>query len=72
MNLDDLTDEQIQQLDSIKSIVGHCVVMLLAQRKTINTANLLSQIAGEMEKIPERSEFNKYRATLEFVGTVSQ
>jgi hypothetical protein len=71
MNITSLTDEEAQQLESIKGAIGHCVIALLSNKKNINTANILSQIVNEMEKATDETEFKRFRASLEIVGTSS-
>ncbi|HHB1424441.1 TPA: hypothetical protein ACOQZT_000385 [Serratia odorifera] len=71
MSITSLTDEEAQQLESIKSAIGHCVITLLSKQKAINTANILSQIVNEMEKATDETEFRRFRASLEIVGTSS-
>ncbi|EPA6639525.1 biofilm development regulator YmgB/AriR family protein [Serratia bockelmannii] len=52
--------------------LGRCVIAILVRKKIVNTDNILSQIVAEMEKASDNDEFQLYRNTLEFVGTLSK
>lgn len=47
-------------------------LIFLFAKKIVNTDNILSQIVAEMEKASDNDEFQLYRDTLEFVGTLSK
>lgn len=70
MSIHCLTDEESQQLDEMEKVLGRCVIDLIVRKRTINTTNILSQIAKEMEKTPDEDQFLLYRTALEFVGTL--
>ena len=72
MSIHCLTDEESQLLDEMEKVLGRCVIDLIVRKRTINTANILSQIAKEMEKTPDKDQFLLYRTALEFVGTLTK
>ncbi|WP_390903423.1 biofilm development regulator YmgB/AriR family protein [Serratia proteamaculans] len=56
----------------MEKVLGRCVIDLIVRKRTINTANILSQIVREMEKTPDNNQFQLYRTALEFVGTLTK
>ncbi|HBC0578246.1 TPA: biofilm development regulator YmgB/AriR family protein [Serratia marcescens] len=72
MSIHYLTDNDAQQLDGMEKVLGRCVIDLIVRKRTINTANILSQLVKEMEKTPDNYQFLLYRTTLEFVGTLTK
>ncbi|PNU39710.1 biofilm development regulator YmgB/AriR family protein [Serratia marcescens] len=72
MSIHYLTDNDAQQLDEMEKVLGRCVIDLIVRKRTINTANILSQLVKEMEKTPDNNQFLLYRTALEFVGTLTK
>ncbi|BEN13630.1 MULTISPECIES: biofilm development regulator YmgB/AriR family protein [Serratia] len=72
MSIHYLTDNDAQQLDEMEKVLGRCVIDLIVRKRTINTANILSQLVKEMEKTPDNHQFLLYRTALEFVGTLTK
>ncbi|RFT79970.1 hypothetical protein DX900_15485 [Serratia marcescens] len=72
MSIHYLTDSETQNLEKVSTVLGRCVIDLLVRKKIVNTDNILSQIVAEMEKASDNDEFQLYRNTLEFVGTLSK
>lgn len=72
MSIHYLTDSETQNLEKVGTVLSRCVIDLLVRKKIVNTDNILSQIVAEMEKASDNDEFQLYRDTLEFVGTLSK
>lgn len=72
MSIHHLTESDTQRLDDMSKALGRCVIAILVRKKIVNTDNILSQIVVEMEKASDNDEFQLYRNTLEFVGTLSK
>ncbi|WP_421105913.1 hypothetical protein [Serratia marcescens] len=72
MSIHYLTDSETHNLEQVSMVLGKCVIGLLVRKKMVNTDNILSQIVAEMEKASDNDEFQLYRDTLEFVGTLSK
>ncbi|OKP25326.1 biofilm development regulator YmgB/AriR family protein [Serratia liquefaciens] len=69
MSIHYLTDDDAQQLGEMEKMLGRCMIDLIIRKRTINTANILSQIVKKMEETPDENQFLLYRNALEFVGT---
>ncbi|SMP82403.1 Biofilm development protein YmgB/AriR [Serratia sp. CC22-02] len=70
MNIQKLTESEMQSLDKMSALLGRCVMDILVRKKNLNTDNVLSQIVTEMERASDNEEFQLYRKVLEFVGTI--